>query len=75
MTIADMLVDAVAGHKVISFMDDNARYNQIFMTEEDIAKTTFRCLGAIGLFEWVVMTFWFEECRCNLSEGNELYFS
>ena len=25
--IADMLVDAVAGHKVISFMDDNAGYN------------------------------------------------
>jgi len=52
-----MLVDAVAGHKVISFMDGNAGYNQIFMAEEDIAKTTFRCPGAIGLFEWVVMTF------------------
>ena len=24
MPIADMLVDAAAGHKVISFMDDNA---------------------------------------------------
>ena len=35
MLIADMLVDAVAGHKVISFMDDNAGYNQIFMVEED----------------------------------------
>ena len=57
MSIADMLVDAVAGHKVISFMDGNAGYNQIFMAEEDIAKTAFRCPGAIGLFEWVVMTF------------------
>ena len=27
------------------------------MAEEDIAKTAFRCLDAIGLFEWVVMTF------------------
>jgi hypothetical protein len=54
--IADMLVDAVAGHKIISFMDGNAGYNQIFMAIEDIAKTTFRCPGAIGLFEWVVMT-------------------
>ena len=52
-----MLEDATAGHKVISFMDGNAGYNQIFMAEEDIAKTTFRCFGAIGLFEWVVMTF------------------
>ena len=57
MPIADMLVDAAAGHKVFSFMDGNAGYNQIFMAEEDIAKTTFRCPGAIGLFEWVVMTF------------------
>ena len=27
------------------------------MAEEDITKTTFRCPSAIGLFEWVVMTF------------------
>ena len=57
MPIADMLVDAAAGHKIISFMVGNAGYNQNFLSEEDIAKTTFRCLGAIGLFEWVVMTF------------------
>ena len=31
MPIADMLVDAAAGHKVISFIDGNARYNQIFI--------------------------------------------
>ena len=57
MPIADMLVDATAEHKVISFMDNNIGYNQIFMAGEDIAKTAFRCPGAIGLFEWVVMTF------------------
>src|SRR6185369_7689077 len=57
MPVADMLVDAAAGHKVISFMDGNAGYNQIFMAEEDIHKTAFRCLGHVGLFEWVVMTF------------------
>ena len=27
MPIADMLVNAATGHKVISFMDDNAGYN------------------------------------------------
>ena len=53
MPITDMLVDATAMHKVISFMDDNVGYNQIFMAEEDIAKIAFRCPGAIGLFEWV----------------------
>ena len=41
MPIADMLVDAAVGHKVISFMDGNAGYNQIFMAEKDIAKTAF----------------------------------
>jgi hypothetical protein len=56
MPVADLLVDA-AGHKVISFMDGNAGYNQIFMAIEDISKTTFRCPGHIGLFEWIVMTF------------------
>jgi hypothetical protein len=57
MPVADLLVDAAAGHKVISFMDGNAGYNQIFMVVEDVAKTNFRCPGHIGLFEWIVMTF------------------
>ena len=57
MPIADILVDVAAGHKVISFIDGNAGYNKIFMAIEDIAKTTFRYPGAIGLYEWVVMTF------------------
>jgi hypothetical protein len=52
MHVADLLVDASVGHKVISFMDGNTGYNQIFMAIEDISKTTFRCL-----FEWIVMTF------------------
>jgi hypothetical protein len=57
MPVADLLVDAAAGHKVISFMDGNAGYNQIFMTEEDIHKIAFRCPWHVGLYEWIVMTF------------------
>ena len=57
MPVADMLVDAAAGHKVISFKDGNAGYNHILMAEEDIRKTTFRCRGHVGLFKWIVMTF------------------
>jgi uncharacterized membrane protein YkvI len=30
------------------------------MAEEDIPKIAFRCSGAIGLYEWVVMTFGFK---------------
>nr|ABB47141.1 retrotransposon protein, putative, unclassified [Oryza sativa Japonica Group] len=57
MPVADQLVNAASGHEILSFMDGNAGYNQIFMAEEDIHMTAFRCPGAIGLFEWVVMTF------------------
>jgi hypothetical protein len=57
MSVVDLLVDAAAGHKVISFMDGNAGYNQIFISIEDISKTAFRCPGHICLFEWLVMTF------------------
>jgi hypothetical protein len=57
MSIADMLINDASGHKVLNFLDGNASYNQIFMAEEDMYKTTFRCPGFVGLFEWVVMTF------------------
>jgi hypothetical protein len=43
--------------RIISFMDGNAEYNRIFMAEEDILKTAFRCPGHVGLYEWVAMTF------------------
>jgi len=57
MPVADLFVDAAVGYRIISFMDGNARYNQIFLAEEDIPKTVFRCPSHVGLFEWIVMTF------------------
>jgi hypothetical protein len=57
MPVADLLVDAAARDQIISFMDGNAGYNQIFITEEDIPQTAFRCPGHVGLFELIVMTF------------------
>jgi hypothetical protein len=57
MPIAEMLINAAVGNKILSFMDGNASYNQIFMALEDIHKTAFRVPGAVGLFEYVVMTF------------------
>jgi hypothetical protein len=41
MPVADMLIDASAGHEMLSFVDGNEGYNQIFMAEEDINKTVF----------------------------------
>jgi hypothetical protein len=55
--MANLLVDNVTGNTVISFLDSNACYNQIFMAKEDMSKTVFCYLRFIGLFEWVVMTF------------------
>jgi hypothetical protein len=57
MPVAETLINAVAGHKILSFMDGNAGYNQIFMAPEDIHKTAFRVPVVVGLFEYVVMTF------------------
>jgi len=51
MPVANLFVDATAGHQIISFMDGNTGYNQIFMAEEDIPKTAFRCPGHVRLFE------------------------
>jgi hypothetical protein len=57
MPIGDTLINNALGKRIISFLDGNAGYNQIFMAGEDASKTTFICLGFIGLFEWVIMTF------------------
>jgi hypothetical protein len=57
MPVVETLINAAAGNKILSFMDVNAVYNQIFMALEDIHKTIFRVPVTVGLFEYVVMTF------------------
>jgi hypothetical protein len=57
MSIADTLINNASGNRIISFLDGNDGYNQIFIAEEDASKTAFICPGFISLFEWVVMTF------------------
>jgi hypothetical protein len=52
-----MLNDAT-GYWVISFLDGNTNYNMIFMPEEHMSRTT--CLGFVGLFKWIDMTFGFK---------------
>jgi len=46
MPIAETLINAAVGHKMLSFM-----------ALEDIHKSAFRVPGAVELFEYVVMTF------------------
>jgi hypothetical protein len=38
MPIADTLINNVSGNRIISFLDGNVGYNQIFMAEEDASK-------------------------------------
>nr|AAT93985.1 putative polyprotein [Oryza sativa Japonica Group] len=74
MPIADMMINDASGHKVISFLDGNAGYNQIFMAEEDMYKTAFRCPGFVGLFEWVVMTFGLKNAGATYQRAINLIF-
>jgi hypothetical protein len=57
MPVAKTLINVAIDNKILSFMDGNADYNQIFMAPEDIHKTAFRVPDAVGLFKYVVMTF------------------
>ena len=44
----DQLVDLIAGHKLLSFMDAFFGYNQILMDEDDQEKTSF--VTSLGLY-------------------------
>jgi hypothetical protein len=74
MPVADLLIDSASGNKVISFLDGNAGYNQIFMAKEDVSKTTFCYPGFVGLFEWVVMTFGFKNAGATYQRAINLIF-
>jgi hypothetical protein len=74
MPIADFLVNAASGHRILSFLDGNAGYNQIFMADEDISKTAFICTAFVGLFEWVVMTFGLKNAGATYQRAMNLIF-
>jgi hypothetical protein len=41
MPVVETLINAAVSNKILSFMDGDAGYNQIFMAPEDIHKTAF----------------------------------
>nr|CAN77310.1 hypothetical protein VITISV_017493 [Vitis vinifera] len=51
----DLLVDSIAGHSMLSFMDRFSGYNQILMALEDMEKTTF--ITEWGTYCYKVMPF------------------
>ncbi|XP_058733103.1 uncharacterized protein LOC131604695 [Vicia villosa] len=74
MPVAEMLIDSDAGFEYLSMLDGYTSYNQIFIAEENMPKTAFRCPGALGTYEWgyAIQP---EECRSHIPKGNELYVS
>jgi hypothetical protein len=74
MPVADTLINRASGNGVISFLDGNAGYNLIFLAEEDVPKTAFRCPGFVGLFEWIVMTFGLKNTRATYQQAMNLIF-
>jgi hypothetical protein len=74
MPIADFLVNAASGNRILSFLDGSAGYNQLFMADEDISKMTFICPGFVGLFEWVVMAFGLKNAGATYQRAMNLIF-
>ena len=74
MPVADLLVDAVARHELLSFMDGTAGYHQIPVADADRHKTTFRCPGFTGAFEYVVMPFGLKNAGSTYQRAMNLIF-
>ncbi|KAK0589177.1 hypothetical protein LWI29_010709 [Acer saccharum] len=62
----DQLVDATAGHELLSFMDAYSGYNQIRMNKIDEEKTSFTTDQ--GLYCYKVMPFGLKKRRSNVPE-------
>ena len=57
----DQLVDSMASHELLTFMDAFSGYNQILMKEEDQEKTAF--VTKQGLYCYKVMPFGLKNTR------------
>ncbi|CAJ2645601.1 unnamed protein product [Trifolium pratense] len=74
MPVAEMLVDSAARHEYLSMLDGYSCYNQIFIDEDDVSKTAFRCPGALGTYEWVVMPFGLKNAGATYQRAMNLIF-
>lgn len=69
LPVIDQLVDSVAGHKLLSFLDAYKGYYQIPMAKEDMAKTTF--VTDDGIYYYTRMLVWLKKCWSVLPGGHE----
>ncbi|WJX95108.1 hypothetical protein P8452_76467 [Trifolium repens] len=74
MPVAEMLIDSAAGFEYLSMLDGYSGYNQIFIAKNDVPKTAFRCPGALGTYEWVVMPFGLKNAGATYQRAMNLIF-
>ena len=55
LPMIDTLIDATAGHEMLSFMDGFSGYNQVKMYKDDIPKVSF--ITDFGVYCYLVMAF------------------
>ena len=66
---SDVLVDSIARHQLLSFVDAFSSYNQIKMDEVDQEKTLF--VTNQDIFCYKVMSFGLKNGGCNVLEAHE----
>ena len=55
LPIAELMIDAIVGHEILSFIDGSSGYNQIRMAPEDEELTAYRTPN--GIYYYKVMPF------------------
>nr|KYP33891.1 Transposon Ty3-G Gag-Pol polyprotein [Cajanus cajan] len=74
MSIAETMIDATAGNEIMSLLDGYSGYNQIYIAANDVSKTAFRCPGALGVYEWVMMSFGLKNAGATYQRTMNLIF-
>lgn len=68
LSITELMVDAITGYRVLSFIDGPSGYNQIWMNPKYEELTLFHT--SKGIYCYKNYAFWIKKWRDNLLAGN-----